>query len=125
MRPIDNVLPRLEKLKQVNQDKWTALCPAHGDRNPSLSVRELDDGKVLLKCWAGCSAEEIVSALGLHLRDLFPDSRHQSYGPSKRAILHEQFVYKIGSALIAQGQQLSASDQARFELSRTRLENLK
>lgn len=125
MRPIDNFLPRLEKLKQVGQDKWMALCPAHGDRNPSLSVREIEDGKVLLKCWAGCSSEEIVSALGLHMRDLFPDSRPPSYRPSKRAILHEQFVYEIGSALIAKGQQLSPADQARLELSRTRLERLK
>ncbi|TRO23741.1 virulence-associated protein E [Ectopseudomonas mendocina] len=125
MNPIDNMLPRLEKLKQVSQGKWIALCPAHGDRNPSLSVRELEDGKVLLKCWAGCSAEEIVSALGLHLRDLFPDSGTTSYGLSKRAIFHEQFVYKIGSALIAKGQQLSPADQARFELSRKRMEILK
>lgn len=125
MNPIDKMLPRLEKLKQVSQGKWIALCPAHGDRNPSLSVRELEDGKVLLKCWAGCSAEEIVSALGLHLRDLFPDNRPPSYRPSKSAILHEQLVFNIGSALIAKGQQLSPSDQARFELSRMRLEILK
>lgn len=122
MSPIDNLLHRLEKLKQVSQDKWIALCPAHGDRNPSLSMRELDDGKVLLKCWAGCSAEEIVSALGLQLRDLFPDNRPPSYRPSKRAILHEQLIYRIGSELTEKGHQLSPADQARFELSRSRLE---
>ena len=124
MRPIDNLLPRLEKLKKTNQDKWTALCPAHDDRTPSLSVRELDDGKVLLTCWAGCSIGEIVAALGLHLRDLFPSNGRQSCGPSKLAIRHEQNVFKIGAALIEKGHKLSPTDQARFELSRTRLEKL-
>ena len=37
-------------------------CPAHDDRNPSLSVDE-KDGKLLLKCFAGCDQRDVVSAL--------------------------------------------------------------
>ena len=47
--------------------------PAHEDRSPSLSVRELDDGTVLIKCFAGCGASDVVTAVGLELRDLFPE----------------------------------------------------
>ena len=53
-------------------DGYTALCPAHGDNRSSLSIAEGDDGKVLLKCFAGCNTEEIVEALDLDMADLFP-----------------------------------------------------
>ncbi|MHB8482073.1 MAG: hypothetical protein ACYDBV_04950 [Nitrospiria bacterium] len=52
---------------------WTALCPAHADKNPSLSINQGERG-ILLKCWSGCRTEEIVSALGLKMTDLFYDS---------------------------------------------------
>jgi putative DNA primase/helicase len=42
--------------------RWLASCPSHNDRNPSLSIVE-QDGKVLVKCWAGCSQDEVISAL--------------------------------------------------------------
>src|SRR3954470_14083797 len=51
---------------------FTALCPGHADRNPSLHVSEAADGRVLLHCFAGCTTETIVAALGLTLADLFP-----------------------------------------------------
>src|SRR5689334_24396862 len=41
---------------------WMAKCPAHDDRNPSLSIRELD-GKVLLHCHAGCTQADVIGAL--------------------------------------------------------------
>ena len=42
-----------------------ALCPAHDDRTPSLSVSEGSHGKALAKCFAGCKFEDIRDALGL------------------------------------------------------------
>lgn len=51
--------------------KWT--CPAHEDRNPSLSVHEGDGGKVLVHCHAGCTLDDILAAVGLTRRGLFPD----------------------------------------------------
>ena len=27
---------------------WTALCPAHDDRAPSLSIRDAEDGRILV-----------------------------------------------------------------------------
>src|SRR5215211_5928998 len=60
----------LESVRQSN-GSWKALCPAHEDREPSLSVTEGDDGRALLKCFAGCDTENIVSELGLEMKDLF------------------------------------------------------
>jgi DNA primase len=41
---------------------WMALCPAHEDRNPSMSIRE-DGGRVLVHCHAGCAQRDVVDAL--------------------------------------------------------------
>ena len=51
---------------------WQARCAGHDDRNASLSISTGADGRILLKCHAGCSVESIVAALGLKLGDLFP-----------------------------------------------------
>jgi hypothetical protein len=50
---------------------WQALCPAHDDRSPSLSVTEAHDGRVLVHCFAGCRLEEILAAVNLRTADLF------------------------------------------------------
>lgn len=52
-------------------DHWTALCPAHDDQRPSLSIAQAEDGRCLVHCFAGCTTEAIVGALGLQLSDLF------------------------------------------------------
>lgn len=67
---------------RMNGGRWIACCPAHDDRSPSLSIREGRDGRVLLKCFAGCSTGAIAEALGLKLRDLFAtdtSSRHRDF----------------------------------------------
>jgi hypothetical protein len=57
---------------------WQARCPAHEDNRPSLTVGVGDGGKVLLKCHRGCTAEEVVKALGLGMSDLFPPQNGQA-----------------------------------------------
>lgn len=51
---------------------WSALCPAHDDQNASLSIAEGDDGRVLLKCHAGCTTDAICAVAGIKMADLFP-----------------------------------------------------
>ncbi|MBI1311364.1 AAA family ATPase [bacterium] len=76
--PIENVLDALrtatgrEPIKAG--DGWKACCPAHDDHNPSLSVSEGDDGRVLLNCLAGCCIDDVLAAARLEKRDLFPES---------------------------------------------------
>jgi hypothetical protein len=70
-RPIDRILPRLRGVRQT-KNGWSARCPAHADEHPSLGVAVGDDGRVLVKCQAGCTAKQIVAALDLAMRDLFP-----------------------------------------------------
>jgi putative DNA primase/helicase len=57
---------------------WTATCPAHDDRNPSLSIRETPNGKILVRCHAGCEQAQVIDAL--RARELWPanDRQHQA-----------------------------------------------
>ena len=58
-----------------------ARCPAHDDRQPSLSLSEGFDGRALLCCHAGCSLDSILEALGLEAADLFvQDLPSRSFG---------------------------------------------
>ncbi|MCZ7587163.1 MAG: hypothetical protein M5R36_29580 [Deltaproteobacteria bacterium] len=66
---------------------WTARCPAHDDHHASLSFTTGgNDGRVLATCFAGCEIEDVVSAVGLTTRDLFPanDKRHARPKHSQR-----------------------------------------
>ncbi|MBR3822606.1 MAG: hypothetical protein IKJ37_13425, partial [Kiritimatiellae bacterium] len=64
-------LSRFEGVQQSGGG-WVARCPAHGDDNPSLSIARGEDGRWLVHCHAGCSAEAVVSAVGLKMCDLMP-----------------------------------------------------
>jgi hypothetical protein len=67
---VDGVLGHFDVVRPSGAG-WMALCPAHDDRNPSLSITEGDDGRILLHCHAGCSTEAVLEAVGLDYRDLF------------------------------------------------------
>jgi len=69
---LDSILSRLKNVRRTRSG-WTACCPAHDDRRASLSISVGDDGRVLLHCHAGCNVENVASALGLEMRDLFPE----------------------------------------------------
>lgn len=73
------ILDRLDRVKQTAAGKWLARCPAHEDGSPSLSIREVD-GKLLVYCFAGCGAVDVMEAVGLSLSDLYerPLGHHQA-----------------------------------------------
>ena len=67
----EELLPRLDGVRPGSKG-WIARCPAHEDRHASLSVCIGDEGRTLLKCFAGCENGAIVNALGLTMADLMP-----------------------------------------------------
>ena len=71
-RPIENLLERVDGIRATGPDRWRALCPAHDDKSPSLSIRERDDGALLLKCWAGCRTADVLKSIDLSFDDLWP-----------------------------------------------------
>lgn len=95
----DNLLARLEGVRQSGPGRWMARCPAHEDRSPSLSVRELEDGRVLVHCFSGCAAADVVAAVGLSLADLFADRLDHRVAPTR----DRRHIHAAREALKASG----------------------
>ncbi|HSY64926.1 MAG TPA: CHC2 zinc finger domain-containing protein [Terriglobales bacterium] len=62
------ILARCQRVRRSG-DGWVAQCPAHADRNPSLSIRE-SEAKIQLHCFVGCTVETIGAALKIKISDL-------------------------------------------------------
>jgi len=79
MSAAEKLLDRLQRVKQVAPGRWIASCPLHNTKGQALSIRETDDGRVLLHDFGGCGTDEVLSTLGLSVADLFserlPDAR--------------------------------------------------
>ena len=71
-RGVARLIERLHAVRRTGEGRWIACCPAHKDRHPSLSIRELLDGRVLVHCFAGCDVHDVVHAVDLKLEDLMP-----------------------------------------------------
>jgi hypothetical protein len=113
---IENVLGRLDGVKQTGTGKWIAKCPSHPDKTPSLSLAEAD-GKVLIHCFSGCAAGDVVAAIGLELSDLFPP-RESTGRPVKRPdyrgmwmlARRSYYVLLLAMSDILDGKKLSPED---------------
>ncbi len=97
---VAELLPRLECVRAV-RNGWIARCPAHRDRNPSLSLREGRDGRVLLKCFAGCTVEAICIALRIRVSELFasPGEKREPLPPIVREAQRELIEAGLRSRL--------------------------
>ena len=71
--PTELLLSRLDGVRR-NGTGHMARCPAHDDKVASLSVTTGSDGRVLIKCFAGCAAEAVAESVGLKMKDLFPQT---------------------------------------------------
>ena len=80
----DKLLSRLQRVRRTGPGKWVASCPTREDRSPSLAIREMDDGRVLLHDFGGDSVEAILGAVGLSFTDLYPTQPGTFARPSKR-----------------------------------------
>jgi hypothetical protein len=123
------VLDRVTGVKQTGTGRWIARCPAHEDKSPSLSIRELDDGRVLIHDFGGCETSDVLSAIELSFADLFdkPLAHHLPPirgGFSARELLelnsHEATVVSLLAEKAAAGA-LTADDVQRLNKAAARL----
>jgi hypothetical protein len=131
MRPVDRVLDRLDGVRR-NRAGWSAKCPAHEDRSPSLSIAEGDDGRVLVHCFGGCDALSVVHSIGLALTDLFPERIKSTMNREERSAMRERWrasnmaaainvldresmIVAIAAAEAIQGGALSPEDHGRLQ----------
>ena len=126
------ILSKLEKVSGT-RNRFKALCPAHGDRTPSLSITEGDDGRVLLYCFGGCTIDSVLAAMGLSITDLFPPNGSRSKpalsGISRRelstAVDFEKTVLYFIKADAAKGREIASGDSERAQLALQRIKKSK
>lgn len=127
---IENLLSRLHGVKG-SKGSFTARCPAHSDRTPSLSIRE-SEGRILLHCFAGCDVERILTAVGMGIQDLFPESDGvETFKPGLkkpfyasdllRVIAFETLVVQIVALDIANGKNPPEGDRERLRVAYERI----
>ena len=118
---IENLLSRLHKVKKSGKG-YIACCPSHPDRSPSLSITP-DGETVLIHCFAGCGAEDVLASIGLTLSDLYPprDTPYRKAGkplfPASQAlqiICDDALVVCVCAAAVGNGNVLSETDRARL-----------
>ena len=113
------LLDRLDGVKARGKNKWIAKCSAHDDKSPSLALTELSDGRILIKCFAGCETQTILANIGLTMEDLFPNGRLGEFKgfqriedelKQKRKTSYAQTILDLAKIDRASGKRLSQSD---------------
>lgn len=128
---IDDLLSRLKKVRRTGQGQWIACCAAHDDKSPSMTIRELPDGRILLHCFAGCETYDILTAVGLEFDALFPEKlidqvvkgERVPFNPRDilRALAHEATITALASIQITKGIPLSKKDHERLLVASNRI----
>lgn len=96
MTALERLTAALEGHGSHQQGRGRWQCPAHEDRNASLSVGE-GDKRALVRCQAGCDTKDVVAVLGLTTADLFDEPR--SNGSGLREVEAYPYVDEDGRGL--------------------------
>lgn len=127
---VQGLLSRLDKVRRTGEGQWVACCPAHQDRSPSMTIRELPDGRVLVHDFAGCEVSDILAAVGLTFDALFPEKspdfakgERVPFNPRDvlKALAHESMIMALASSSIQQGKKLEKVDHDRIVLAAGRI----
>lgn len=122
--PIDRLLSCLDRVKRTGPSTWLASCPTREDKHPSMTIRELDDGRVLVHDFGGDSPAEILAAIGLTFSDLYPPraTAHHVKGERRpfpaadclRAVGFEATLVALAGAAIIAGEPITQFDKDRL-----------
>lgn len=132
------ILARLEQVKKYGKG-WRAKCPAHdGKSNNSLAIITNENGAVILHCFGGCGALDIVHALRLEMSDLFPkretkemslaerrqlrqQAKHSQWAAALGVLELEARILAVAADQIAEGEPLNDLDRQRLVQAQERI----
>ncbi|SHM05517.1 CHC2 zinc finger [Nitrosospira sp. Nsp11] len=126
----ENLISRLTKVKKTGPDRWLACCPAHDDKSPSLAIKELGDQRILLHCFAGCSPQEILDAIGLTFDELFPEKLMDHGKPLRKpfpaadvleAVSTETLIVAMTASRLANDKDITVGDWQRLHVAAQRI----
>ena len=110
------LLSRLDKVKSFGKGRHAACCPAHKDSSPSLTITDKGE-RLLIHCFAGCGANEILSAIGLDYSVLYPEmDRHYSAERPNRGKpdAYEVMFLSMYQSAVERGDEIKQSDRAKY-----------
>ena len=128
----EKLLSRLPRVKRTGPGKWIASCPTREDKSPSLAIREMDDGTILLHDFGGDSVEAILGAIGLSFADLYPDRPDHVAKPVRRPfnasdvlslVAFESTVAVVVVSDVVHGKEVTDQDFERLLVAAQRLGN--
>lgn len=134
-RGIDALLSRLHRVKRTSPSTWIASCPTREDKRPSMTIRLLDDGMILLHDFGGDSPGEILAAIGLTFESLFPERPDVMAHPRKpqarpfyaadvlRAVGFEALLVGVAASAVASGEPLAVADRDRLLVAVGRIQD--
>ena len=97
------LLDRLEGVRETGPSRWIAKCPSHDDSSPSLAIRELDDGRILLHDFGFCHVSDVLAALGMEMTDLFPERLGHHLPPTHSRIPARELLALIDHETLTVG----------------------
>jgi len=141
LNPLNTLLERVENVR-VSGKGYRADCPNGHRSRGSLSIKELDEGSVLLHCHSGCSCLDVLHGLGLEMKDLFPMQDYHRMTPSEQQEIRnkshqsgwktalellplEIAIVECAAVQLAKGEPMSQADHQRLELAGVRVNSAK
>ncbi len=126
---INDFIGYFEKSYRSGKDEYQCLCPAHNDKTASLSIKNLPDERILIHCFAGCAANDILGAVGLTFDDIVPKRLGDFKPVSKpfnpyavlKAISNETLLVALAGLEVANGKTLPQEDKDRLMIAVNRL----
>lgn len=95
---LDQILDRLDGVKQHGNGRFMAKCPSHQDKTASLGIAEKDD-RILLHCFGGCDTQSVLGGMGLQMSDLFADGNCDHKRPAKNRWSASQILAGLGESM--------------------------
>lgn len=138
--PLSILLPRLGGVRQFGKG-WRADCPCGHKSRGTLSLTQGEDGRLLLHCFAGCAAGDILSAVGSCLADLYADrlrpqtpeqqrelrqsARQAGWAAALGVLSREATIVAIAAETMQQGQSLASDDVDRLRIAANRIHDVR
>ena len=123
---IEAIKSKLNKVRPSGKDRWMACCPAHEDKSRSLMFGDKPH-KVSIHCFAGCTVEEITSAMGMRVSDLYKDSLtpinrdRYRYRALQKEMEHVTIVLQMYDSDLRQGNEIDTAKYCKAISERDRI----
>lgn len=92
---VEVLISRLNKVRKNGIGQFMAQCPCHADKTASLAIKDMNDGRILINCFAGCDTYSILQSVGLDLQDVLPESNVGEHKPVKQILYASEALQLI------------------------------